>query len=73
MATIEKHITGDVAVIIDYENLYYSVTQIYTGFPNLEQIIEASEKYGRVASCQAFADWSQFQRSLSSLLIWLSL
>ncbi len=60
--------TGDVAVVIDYENLYYSVTQCYSGYPNLEQIIEAAEKYGRVASCQAFADWGQFQRSLSFLL-----
>ena len=59
---------NDVAVLIDYENLYYSVTQYYVGFPNLEQIIEAAEKYGRVASCQAFADWSQFERSLSFLL-----
>ena len=60
--------SNDVAVFIDYENLYYSITQCYIGFPNLEQIIEAAEKYGRVASCQAFADWGQFERSLSFLL-----
>ena len=60
--------SNDVAVFIDYENLYYSISQSYIGFPNLEQIIEAAEKYGRVASCQAFADWGQFERSLSFLL-----
>jgi len=59
---------NDVAIAIDYENLYYSIRNTYEAYPNLEQIVETGEKYGRVASKQAFADWTVFSKSLQLLL-----
>jgi hypothetical protein len=60
-------VCGDVAVIIDYDNLFFSIRGSFNNYPNLEELLDASSRYGRVACCQAFADWSYFSKSIPSL------
>jgi uncharacterized protein (TIGR00288 family) len=57
----------DVAVVIDYENLFYSTQNLYSCYPDLELLIKLCEKRGRIASCQAYADWMKFQDRIQEL------
>jgi uncharacterized protein (TIGR00288 family) len=57
----------DVAIVIDYENLFYSSQNLYSCYPNLELLIKLCEKRGRIASCQAYADWTKFQDKIPEL------
>lgn len=57
----------DVAVVIDYENLFYSSQNLYSCYPDLELLIKLCEKRGRIASCQAYADWTKFQDKIPEL------
>lgn len=58
---------GDVAVIIDYDNLFYSIRAYYDSYPNLEQVLDAASRFGRVACSQAFGDWTFFAASVPFL------
>ncbi|MGB2698355.1 MAG: NYN domain-containing protein [Candidatus Zixiibacteriota bacterium] len=58
---------GDVAVIIDYDNLFYSIRSYYDAYPNLEQVLDAASRFGRVACSQAFGDWTLFAASVPFL------
>ena len=54
MAEISKPFGGqDVAVFIDFENIYISVLAEYDVNPDFEAIIEKSEDYGRVSVAPA--------------------
>ena len=37
----------DVALFVDFENVYISVRQVYKQNPNFEVIVEKAEEYGR--------------------------
>ncbi len=57
----------DTAVVIDYENLFYSAQNLYSRYPDLALLIKLCEKRGRIASCQAYADWTKFQDRIQEL------
>ena len=68
MAEISKPFGGqDVAVFIDFENIYISVLAEYDVNPDFEAIIEKSEDYGRVSVAQAYADWTPYSHYINAL------
>ncbi|MDQ4076333.1 MAG: NYN domain-containing protein [Chloroflexota bacterium] len=62
-ATPEK----DVALFLDFENVYISVRQVYNQNPNFELLVEKAEEYGRVIISRAYADWYHYQRITNAL------
>ncbi len=59
--------TKDVALFLDFENVYISVRQVYKQNPNFELITEKAEEYGRVIISRAYADWYHYQRITNAL------
>lgn len=57
----------DVAVFIDFENIYISVLAEYDVNPDFEAIIEKAEEFGRVSVAQAYADWTPYSHYINSL------
>lgn len=57
----------DVALFIDFENVYISVRQVYKINPNFETIVEKAEEFGRVIISRAYADWYHYQRITNAL------
>jgi uncharacterized protein (TIGR00288 family) len=57
----------DVALFVDFENVYISVRQVYNQNPNFEAIVEKAEEYGRVIISRAYADWYHYQRITNAL------
>ncbi len=57
----------DVAVFIDFENIYISVQQIYNTNPKFENIMEKCAEYGRVIIARAYADWYRYQKVTNAL------
>ena len=57
----------DVALFVDFENVYISVRQVYNQNPNFELISEKAEEYGRVIISRAYADWYRYQRITNAL------
>ncbi len=58
---------GDVAVFIDFENIYISVRNRYEANPNFESIMEQSQLHGRVTIAKAYADWYRYPRVTNAL------
>lgn len=58
---------GDVAVFIDFENIYISVRNKYDADPNFEFLAEKFGEYGRVIFARAYADWYRYPRVTSAL------
>ncbi len=58
---------GDVAVFIDFENIYISVRNRYDANPNFESIMELCQRYGRVTVARAYADWYRYPRVTHAL------
>ncbi len=68
MAEQTRPIGGqDVAVFIDFENIYISVLAEYDVNPDFEAIIEKAEDYGRVSVAQAYADWTPYSHYINAL------
>jgi uncharacterized protein (TIGR00288 family) len=57
----------DVALFLDFENVYISVRQVYNQNPNFEIIAEKAAEYGRVIISRAYADWYRYQRITNAL------
>jgi uncharacterized protein (TIGR00288 family) len=57
----------DVAVFIDFENIYISVRNKYDADPNFESIMDKCKDYGRVIFARAYADWYRYPRVTSAL------
>lgn len=64
---MEKPKGPDVAVFIDFENIYISTREKYGTNPNFEYIMERCSDYGRVVISRAYADWYQFSRITNAL------
>lgn len=62
-----NHRTGDVAVYIDFENIYISVRNRYDANPNFESIMDRCAEYGRVTIARAYADWYRYPRVTNAL------
>lgn len=58
---------SDVAVFIDFENIYISVHNRYDTDPNFESIMDRCNDYGRVIIARAYADWYRYPRVTSAL------
>ena len=48
----------DLAIFIDWENIYISTVTEYKSKPNVSAILEKSREYGRIVSATAYADWT---------------
>jgi uncharacterized LabA/DUF88 family protein len=57
----------DVAVFIDFENIYISVVSEYEVNPDFDALIDKAEEFGRVAVAQAYADWTPYSHYINSL------
>ncbi len=57
----------DVALFIDFENVYIAVRDIYGQNPNFEYITEKAKEYGRLIIARAYADWYRYQRVTNAL------
>ncbi|NOK59104.1 MAG: NYN domain-containing protein [Chloroflexi bacterium AL-N1] len=57
----------DVAVFIDFENVYVSVRDKFDANPNFETIMDRCEELGRVVIARAYADWYRYPRITSAL------
>jgi uncharacterized LabA/DUF88 family protein len=58
----------DVAVYIDYENLYISLRSTIAKNPGFDVIMEKCREFGRCTVARAYADWSEFARVVTSQL-----
>lgn len=58
---------NDVAVFIDFENVYVSVREKFDATPNFEMIMDRCEDYGRIVIARAYADWYRYPRVTSAL------
>lgn len=50
--------TEDLAIFIDWENIYISTVTEYNSKPNVSAILEKAREYGRIVSANAYADWT---------------
>jgi|GEM_PF-374467 len=57
----------DVAVFIDFENVYVSVRDKLDANPNFESIMDRCDDLGRVVIARAYADWYRYPRVTSAL------
>jgi uncharacterized LabA/DUF88 family protein len=48
----------DLAIFIDWENIYISTVTEYGAKPNVSAMLEKAREYGRVVSAMAYADWT---------------
>jgi uncharacterized LabA/DUF88 family protein len=48
----------DLAIFIDWENIYISTVTEYGAKPNVSAILEKAREYGRIVSATAYADWT---------------
>lgn len=48
----------DLAIFIDWENIYISTVTEYNSKPNVSAILEKAREYGRIISATAYADWT---------------
>lgn len=64
---MEKATRDDVAVFVDFENVYVSVREKFDATPNFELIMDRCEDYGRIVIARAYADWYRYPRVTSAL------
>ena len=50
---------ADLAIFIDWENIYISTVSEYKSKPNVSAILEKAREYGRIVSATAYADWTE--------------
>lgn len=65
--SVEEKQRKDVALFVDFENVYISVRAVYDQNPNFESIVEKAQEYGRVIIARAYADWYRYQRVTNAL------
>jgi len=59
--------TSDVAVFLDFENIYISIRNKYGEQPNFDSIRDKCLEYGRVTIARAYADWYRYPRVTNAL------
>ncbi len=62
-----ENMRPDVAVFIDFENVYVSVREKLDESPNFESIMDRCNDLGRVVIARAYADWYRYPRITSAL------
>lgn len=58
---------SDVAVFVDFENIYISVRNRHDADPNFELVMDRCQDYGRITNARAYADWYRYPRITSAL------
>lgn len=58
---------NDVAVFVDFENIYISIRNKYGEQPNFDSIRDKCQEYGRVTIARAYADWYRYPRVTNAL------
>lgn len=56
--SVRENMPEDLAIFIDWENIYISTVNEYGAKPNVSAILEKSREFGRVVSATAYADWT---------------
>src|SRR5918997_4074621 len=64
---MERVSRDDVAVFVDFENVYVSVREKFDVTQNFELIMDRWEDYGRIVIARAYADWYRYPRVTSAL------
>lgn len=59
--------TGDVALLIDWENLKWSLQNTYNVSANASTLMDAAGAFGRVVVARAYADWTQRQLTVDAV------
>ncbi len=59
--------SNDVAVFVDFENIYISIRNKYGQQPNFDSIRDKCQEYGRVTIARAYADWYRYPRVTNAL------
>lgn len=59
--------SNDVAVFVDFENIYISIRNKYGEQPNFDSIRDKCQEYGRVTIARAYADWYRYPRVTNAL------
>lgn len=49
---------GDVALLIDWENLKWGLQNNFQAAPNISSLVQAAEEHGRLVLSRAYADWT---------------
>ncbi|HEY9226226.1 MAG TPA: NYN domain-containing protein [Gemmatimonadaceae bacterium] len=57
--TPEQPASGDVALLIDWENLKWGLREFFRAAPNITSVIAATREHGRLVTARAYADWTQ--------------
>jgi hypothetical protein len=55
----EQSTLGDVALLIDWENLRWGLREFFRAAPNITSVIAATREHGRLVTARAYADWTQ--------------
>lgn len=50
---------ADVALLVDWENLKWSLLQQYGVAPNISSLVATAKEYGRLVLARAYSDWTQ--------------
>lgn len=58
---------ADVALLIDWENLKYSLQNTFGVSANASSLMDAAGAYGRVVVARAYADWTQRQLTVDAV------
>lgn len=58
---------ADVALLIDWENLKYSLQNLFGVSANASSLMDAAGAYGRVVIARAYADWTQRQLTVDAV------
>jgi uncharacterized LabA/DUF88 family protein len=57
---------GDVALLVDWENLKWGLREHFRVAPNITSLIAATREFGRLVIARAYADWTQPQLSIDA-------
>lgn len=57
---------GDVALLIDWENLKWGLREHFRVAPNITSVVAATREFGRMVIARAYADWTQPQLSIDA-------
>lgn len=62
----DGHSHGDVALLVDWENLKWGLREHFRAAPNITSVIAAAREHGRLVTARAYADWTQPQLAIDA-------
>jgi uncharacterized LabA/DUF88 family protein len=55
---VKENLSEDLAIFIDWENIYISTVNEYGAKPNVSAMLEKCREFGRIVAATAYADWT---------------